>query len=240
MILLSEEIEMNPNQALWEKGDFTQLAAFMRDSGEEIACGLGIKRGMKVLDVGCGDGTTALPEAKLGAETAAGLLDASNAASRIQADDAGADVERGDIAHPAVAADRDLRRAAADVDVHHSSLIADRARCRARAIGRHHRLQAVTRAYRDELPGLTCEQFTDGARISPPHRDAGQDQRAGVDLIGIDIGALVLSLDEGAERLRVDLFLGGIGREQDVGLVESLAQLSVTERKLVPLASNCA
>ncbi|MGJ7506095.1 class I SAM-dependent methyltransferase [Variovorax sp. GT1P44] len=59
---------MNPNQALWEKGDFTQLAAFMRDSGEELARGLGITPGMKVLDVGCGDGTTALPEAKLGAE----------------------------------------------------------------------------------------------------------------------------------------------------------------------------
>lgn len=59
---------MNPNQALWEKGDFTQLAAFMRDSGEEIARGLGITQGMKVLDVGCGDGTTALPEAQLGAD----------------------------------------------------------------------------------------------------------------------------------------------------------------------------
>ena len=59
---------MNPNQALWEKGDFTQLAAFMRDSGEEIARGLGITQGMKVLDVGCGDGTTALPAAQLGAD----------------------------------------------------------------------------------------------------------------------------------------------------------------------------
>ena len=59
---------MNPNQALWEKGDFTQLAAFMRDSGEDIARGLGITQGMKVLDVGCGDGTTALPAAQLGAD----------------------------------------------------------------------------------------------------------------------------------------------------------------------------
>jgi SAM-dependent methyltransferase len=68
MILPLQEGDMNPNQALWEKGDFTQLAAFMRDSGEEIARSLGIKQGMKVLDVGCGDGTTALPEAKLGAD----------------------------------------------------------------------------------------------------------------------------------------------------------------------------
>ena len=59
---------MNPNQALWEMGDFTQMAAFMRNSGEELVRGLGIEPGMKVLDVGCGDGTTALPEAKLGAD----------------------------------------------------------------------------------------------------------------------------------------------------------------------------
>lgn len=59
---------MNPNQALWQKGDFTKLAATMRESGEKLAKSLGIERGMKVLDLGCGDGTTALPEAKLGAD----------------------------------------------------------------------------------------------------------------------------------------------------------------------------
>lgn len=59
---------MNPNQALWEKGDFTRIAASMRESGEALVSGLGITPGMKVLDLGCGDGTTALPEAKLGAD----------------------------------------------------------------------------------------------------------------------------------------------------------------------------
>jgi ubiquinone/menaquinone biosynthesis C-methylase UbiE len=59
---------MNPNKALWEKGDFTRIASTMRESGEAIVAGLGITRGMKVLDLGCGDGTTALPEARLGAE----------------------------------------------------------------------------------------------------------------------------------------------------------------------------
>ena len=58
----------NPNKALWEKGDFTQIAAFMRQSGEAIAGSLGIKPQMKVLDLGCGDGTTAVPLARLGAE----------------------------------------------------------------------------------------------------------------------------------------------------------------------------
>lgn len=58
----------NPNQALWEKGDFTRIAATMRDSGEALIRSLGIRRSDKVLDLGCGDGTTALPAARLGAE----------------------------------------------------------------------------------------------------------------------------------------------------------------------------
>ena len=59
---------MNPNQALWEKGDFTRIAATMRESGDALVESLGITPGMKVLDLGCGDGTTALPEARRGAD----------------------------------------------------------------------------------------------------------------------------------------------------------------------------
>ncbi len=59
---------MNPNKALWEKGDFTRIADTMRESGEALVNGFGIKKGLKVLDLGCGDGTTALPAAKLGAD----------------------------------------------------------------------------------------------------------------------------------------------------------------------------
>jgi SAM-dependent methyltransferase len=59
--------EPNPNKALWEKGDFTRLAAFMRDSGEDLVASLGITPVLDVLDLGCGDGTTAVPEAQLGA-----------------------------------------------------------------------------------------------------------------------------------------------------------------------------
>jgi SAM-dependent methyltransferase len=57
----------NPNKALWEKGDFTQVAATMRDSGEAFVASLGITDGLDVLDLGCGDGTTAIPEAQVGA-----------------------------------------------------------------------------------------------------------------------------------------------------------------------------
>ena len=59
---------VNPNQALWEKGDFTRIAASMRDSGEAVVSSLRVTPGMRVLDLGCGDGTTALPLASLGAE----------------------------------------------------------------------------------------------------------------------------------------------------------------------------
>ena len=59
---------MNPNQALWEKGDFTRIAASMRESGEELIAALGIGPGIRVLDLGCGDGTTAIPAAERGAD----------------------------------------------------------------------------------------------------------------------------------------------------------------------------
>jgi SAM-dependent methyltransferase len=59
---------MNPNKALWEKGDFTAIAAFMRESGETVVESLGVKPPLRALDLGCGDGTTALPLARAGAE----------------------------------------------------------------------------------------------------------------------------------------------------------------------------
>lgn len=66
--VLSSSSPANPNKALWEKGDFTRIAASMRESGEALAGALGITPGLKVLDLGCGDGTTALPAARLGAD----------------------------------------------------------------------------------------------------------------------------------------------------------------------------
>ena len=80
---------MNPNKALWEKGDFTRIAESMRESGEALVKGLGIKNGLKVLDLGCGDGTTALPEARLGADVlgvdiAKNLVEAGNKRAKEQ------------------------------------------------------------------------------------------------------------------------------------------------------------
>src|SRR6478752_661873 len=74
---------MNPNKALWEKGDFTRIAESMRESAEALVRGLGITKGLKVLDLGCGDGTTAIPEARAGADVlgidiAKNLVEAGN------------------------------------------------------------------------------------------------------------------------------------------------------------------
>jgi SAM-dependent methyltransferase len=74
---------MNPNKALWEKGDFTRIAESMRESGEALVQRIGITKGLKVLDLGCGDGTTAIPAAKLGADVlgvdiASNLVEAGN------------------------------------------------------------------------------------------------------------------------------------------------------------------
>ena len=75
---------MNPNQALWQKGDFTRIAETMRGSGEALVASLGITEGMDVLDLGCGDGTTAVPAAQrganvLGVDIAENLVAAGNA-----------------------------------------------------------------------------------------------------------------------------------------------------------------
>jgi SAM-dependent methyltransferase len=79
----------NPNKALWEKGDFTRIAAGMRESGEALVADIGPSPGMQVLDLGCGDGTTAIPAARLGADVlgvdiASNLVEAGN--NRVQAE----------------------------------------------------------------------------------------------------------------------------------------------------------
>jgi ubiquinone/menaquinone biosynthesis C-methylase UbiE len=88
-MMAAEGTPMNPNKALWEKGDFTRIADSMRESGTELVQKLGVTRGMKMLDLGCGDGTTALPEARLGADVlgvdiADNLVAAGNARAKAE------------------------------------------------------------------------------------------------------------------------------------------------------------
>ena len=81
---MATDVTSNPNKALWEKGDFTRIAETMRESGEALVKSLGVTEGLKVLDLGSGDGTTALPAAQLGADVlavdiASNLVAAGNA-----------------------------------------------------------------------------------------------------------------------------------------------------------------
>ena len=80
---------MNPNQALWEKGDFTRIAGTMRESGDALIESIGVSKGLKVLDLGSGDGTTALPAARrgadvLGVDIARNLVAAGNARAKAE------------------------------------------------------------------------------------------------------------------------------------------------------------
>lgn len=83
----AESTTPNPNKALWQKGDFTRIAATMRESGDALVDTLGVTPDMEVLDLGCGDGTTAIPAAErgarvLGVDIAANLVAAGNARAR--------------------------------------------------------------------------------------------------------------------------------------------------------------
>lgn len=100
---------VSPNQALWEKGDFTRIAASMRDSGEDLVSRLGIMPEMRVLDLGCGDGTTALPIARMGADVTGvdisrNLIEAGNRRAQ-QAGLANCRFQHGDAAHLSGVAD---------------------------------------------------------------------------------------------------------------------------------------
>lgn len=80
---------LNPNKALWEKGNFTRIADTMRESGKALVAQLNITKGLHVLDLGCGDGTTALPEARMGAnvlgvDIARNLVEAGNARAKAE------------------------------------------------------------------------------------------------------------------------------------------------------------
>ncbi|MFD2935057.1 class I SAM-dependent methyltransferase [Spirosoma flavum] len=80
---------MNPNKALWEKGDFTQIAQTMRESGAALIAKVGVTNGLTILDLGSGDGTTAIPAAKLGAtvlgvDIARNLVEAGNSRAKAE------------------------------------------------------------------------------------------------------------------------------------------------------------
>jgi predicted RNA methylase len=83
----------------------------MRDRGEAMIRSLDITNGLKVLDLGCGDGTTALPAAKAGAARrpacSRGVQRSSSAGGTIAGDAGG--VEHADLAVDIAASRRPVR-----------------------------------------------------------------------------------------------------------------------------------
>ena len=55
-------------KATWEAGDFGEIAKSFERGAEEFVADLALRPGMRVLDVACGNGNTAIPAAKAGAE----------------------------------------------------------------------------------------------------------------------------------------------------------------------------
>ena len=162
-------------------------------------------------------------KADLVGKAAAGLLDAHHPALAVESDDPRADIDRGHFDEFARRADADLRRAAAEVDIHHPHAFADRARGGARTESGERGLEPVAGTDRHELAGLGREKLADRPRIAAPHGDARQDQCAGVDRLRIEFGQFVLTVDEPAQRIGIDRRIVGIGRQQDVEFVHDLA-----------------
>lgn len=70
-------------QATWSAGDFGQIARFYASQAEDFIKRLDLKPGMKVLDVACGTGNTALPAARTGA-TVTGVDIAPNLVEQVR------------------------------------------------------------------------------------------------------------------------------------------------------------
>ena len=153
----------------------------------------------------------------------AGGLQPCHDAGIVDDDQPGAGIHRGDPFHLAAAAMGDLRRPAADIHVDCQPVAFGRPDDRARAMRRHGGFQPVAGADRDELAGLGGKKIAYGARVTPPHGHAGEDQCAGIDGAAFDAGADKARLDKPAERLCVDVLAIGIGRELYRRLMQGFA-----------------
>src|SRR5215211_7532236 len=55
-------------KSTWDAGDFGEIAKSFEQGAEDFVTRLSLKTGTKVLDVACGNGNTAIPAAKAGAD----------------------------------------------------------------------------------------------------------------------------------------------------------------------------
>jgi len=157
-------------------------------------------------------------DAGLFGDARAGASDRADPSAAVPRKQARADVDRGRLFDASTAADGELRRAAANVDVQHDrgGGVA-RERDRARSVRGEQALEVMARRRADELPGLSAEELHDGRRVLLSRRLTGRDHRARVDVIRPPTRPGVRALDEPAERVGVDAALGDVRGEHHLG-----------------------
>ncbi len=129
--------------------------------------------------------------------------------------------------HIALLDDRKLGSAAPDVDVEDALAFLVRHFGSARAVGRQHRLHVMAGGGGDEITPLLGHQAGDRLRILPPQRLAGEDDHPGIDVAGLEAGALVGPVDDAGQRAIVDALVAGVGRQRHRRLEHCLARDNV-------------
>ena len=159
---------------------------------------------------------------RLPATVARRLLDTGHAGLVLD-DQAPADRDRDGGEDLAVLDQRELGGAAADIDIEHGVGVAARHRHGAGAVRGHLAFHVMAGGGADELAGHFREQLGDGARVVPLDRLAGQDDGAGIDVVGIDLREVVAAAEEFGEVVGVDGVVGQVGRQLDRRLPHHLA-----------------
>ena len=91
------------------------------------------------------------------------------------------------------------------------------------AIGREHRLHVMAGGGADELTAPLRDDAGDRLGVFAPQRFAREDNRAGIDIVGVNARGGVRPIDDLTHGAIVDAFLGLVRRERHRGLVQRLA-----------------
>ncbi len=145
---------------------------------------------------------------------ASGRVDPRHPA-RVGGDQPPADMQRGGPQDAAILAQRQLGRAAADIDVQDTRARIVAGLRRARPIGGQHRLHVVARGGGNEIAALFRDDMGNRLRILAPQRLAGQDHYAGVDVARAHRCLGVGRVDDRAQRFSVNGGLVGVRGKAD-------------------------
>ena len=146
---------------------------------ERIGHGLG-----HAIERGVVDDVAELPvEARALRMRAPGGIEAHDAAFAIDDQKPPADMDRGGRQHAPAFDERELRRAAADVDIEDAAALLARSQRRTRAVGGEHRFHVMAGGGADEIAARFGEHRGDCLGVLAAERLAGEDHGAGVDVL---------------------------------------------------------